>query len=354
MVAALLLVFAEWQQGTLHVVDSFGLPLLALFFGVLSFHLWRQTISIARLETAVFGGTALMYLSSLAFSLFGLSQTQAALWNLTGLGYWSSVVYTLAFLVFGVKSGLKTSLGVYLLSLFAWLTHFALLFLAGDPPMGEAVFYQLFASDGLLLIMLYGTAQAFAAQAQQSVRLEQDANTDALTQLYNRRFLGERLAQETARSLRQAQPLTLMIIDLDHFKKVNDDYGHSVGDRVLQGVSRCLLDHARKMDVVGRWGGEEFLIMLPGTPLPEALETAERLRAVVELCPAEVCPDEVKRAVTASFGVAQYCPGEEVRVLLERADRALYRAKRAGRNRVSGDDSFSGVATTPVSNIKLP
>ncbi len=333
MVAVLLLVFAEWQQGTLHLVDAFGLPSLVLLFGVLTFGLWRRKVPVVQLETTAFSGVTLMYLSSLGYSLFGLSQTQAALWNLTGLGYWSPVVYTLAFLIFGVKSGLKTSLVVYVLSLLVWLAHFAMLFLAGDPSTGGAVFYQLFASDGLLLMILYGTGRAFAAQAQQALKLEKDANTDPLTGLHNRRALDERLVQETARASRQGLPLTVMLIDLDHFKRVNDEYGHNVGDRVLRGVSRCLSDHARKMDVVGRWGGEEFLVILPGTPVLEALETAERLRAVVE-----ACPNETKGAITASFGIAQYRAGEAVETLLERADRTLYRAKGAGRNQVSGED----------------
>ena len=214
--------------------------------------------------------------------------------------------------------------------------HFVTLFSAGETPMGGAVFYQLFASDGLLLVMLYGTGRAFVVQAQQAAQLEQAAHTDPLTQLYNRRFLAHCLAQVVS-SLGHAQPLSLVLVDLDHFKKINDGYGHGVGDRVLQGVGRYLLDHARKMDVVGRWGGEEFLLVLPDTALPEALEVAERLRAGLGQS-----PDEETGTLTASFGVVQAGPGEAVAGLLERADRTLYRAKGAGRNRVEGD-AFSPV-----------
>ena len=342
MIAVSLLVFAEWQQGTLHMVDILGLPLLVLLLGILTLGLWRETISIARLETVVFSGTVLMYLASLGYSLFGLSQTQAALWNLTGLGYWSPIVYVLGFLIFGVKNGLRMSLVIYTLSLLVWLVHFMMLSRAGDPPMGEAVFYQLFASDTLLLMMLYGMGRAFVAQAQQAVHLAHEANTDALTQLPNRRFLTERLAQEIARSSRQGHPLAVMLIDLDHFKRINDVYGHSVGDSVLQGVGSYLSDHARKMDIVGRWGGEEFLIVLPDTVLPEALEVAQRLRLVLEQRPGETA-----ETVTASFGVAQYRVGEQPGALLERADQMLYRAKAAGRNRVSGNDGAFTDSVTP-------
>ena len=338
----LLLVFVEWQQGTLHIVDALGLPLLAMLFSVLTFRLWRRTVAIARLETVAFSGAALMYLMSLSYSLFEHVQTQGVSWNLTGLGYWSPIIYALAFLIFGVKAGLRMSLVIYVLSLLVWLVHFTMLSLRGDPPLGAAVFYQLFASDGLLLILLYGTGRVFAAQTRQAAQLEQDANTDALTQLHNRRFLDEHLAQEAARSLRQGHPLAIMLVDLDHFKRINDEYGHSVGDHVLRGVGRCLSDHARKMDVVGRWGGEEFLIILPDTQLVEALEVAERLRAVLEGRPCEATG-----AVTASFGVAQYKPDEQLAALLERADQMLYRAKGSGRNQVSADvgDLVSMAAT---------
>ena len=330
MVAVSLLVVAEWQQGTLHMVDALGLPLLVLLFGTLTLGLWRRAISVARLEAATFSGVVLMYLASLSYSLFGLPQAQAALWNLTGLGYWSPIVYALTFLIFGVKVGLRMSLLVYAVSLLVWLVHFVTLFSADETPMGGAVFYQLFASDGLLLVMLYGAGRAFVAQAQQAAQLGRAAHTDPLTQLYNRRFLVDCLAHSVRAS--DHQPLSLVLADLDHFKKINDVYGHGAGDRVLQGVGRYLLDHARKIDVVGRWGGEEFLLVLPGTALPEALEVAERLRAGLAQY-----PDQETGILTASFGVVQAGPDEAVAGLLERADRTLYRAKEAGRNRVEGD-----------------
>ena len=334
MAAVSLLVVAEWQQGTLHVVDALGLPLLVLLFGTLTLGLWRRAIAVTRLEVTAFSGVVLMYLASLGYSLFSLPQAQAALWNLTGLGYWSPLVYALAFLIFGVRVGLRMSLLVYAVSLLVWLVYFVVLFLADETPMGGAVFYQLFASDGLLLVMLYGVGRAFVAQAQQTEQLERDAHTDSLTQLYNRRFLVECLTHSVCASDRQ--PLSLILADLDHFKKINDVYGHNVGDRVLQGVGRYLLDHARKIDVVGRWGGEEFLLVLPGTALPEALEVAERLRAGLAQC-----SDEEIGVLTASFGVVQASPDEAVVGLLERADRTLYRAKEAGRNRVEGDVTSS-------------
>ena len=340
MIAVSLLVVAEWRQGTLHIVDALGLPLLVLLFGTLTLGLWRGAISVTRLEVAAFSGVVPMYLASLGYSLFSLPQAQAALWNLTGLGYWSPIVYALAFLIFGVKVGLRMSLLVYAISLLVWFIYFIILFLADETPMGGAVFYQLFASNGLLLVMLYGVGRAFVAQAQQTAQLEHAAHTDPLTQLYNRRFLTQCLAQVVS-SLGHAQPLSLVLVDLDHFKKINDVYGHGVGDRVLQGVSRYLLDHARKMDVVGRWGGEEFLLVLPDTALPEALGVAEQLRAGLEQS-----PDEATGTLTASFGVVQAGPGEAVAGLLERADRTLYRAKGAGRNRVEGD-AFSP-ADSPV------
>ncbi|WP_306533914.1 diguanylate cyclase [Geobacter sp.] len=165
--------------------------------------------------------------------------------------------------------------------------------------------------------------------------LEQLSITDHLTGLYNRRFLKRRMEEELARSIRQNLALTVILIDLDNFKIYNDLCGHLAGDRALKKTARILTESARQMDVVTRYGGEEFCIILPGTSKKESIFVAERIRREIE---AEEFPHEEnlpQGRLTASIGVASYPEdGTTEAVLLKAADVALYRAKSEGRNRV--------------------
>ena len=161
-------------------------------------------------------------------------------------------------------------------------------------------------------------------------RLRRLSTTDGLTGLFNRRHLDETLATEMERALRYNAPLSIMMFDVDHFKRFNDEHGHDQGDRVLQAIAQSLQEHVRKVDVPCRYGGEEFLAILPGTSQAGAIIVAERLRHAIE----QMEVDGLK--VTISIGVATV-PDLEVKTpatLVEAADAALYRAKRAGRNQV--------------------
>ncbi len=160
-------------------------------------------------------------------------------------------------------------------------------------------------------------------------RLAELATLDPLTGLLNRRALDDRLEQETARARRHAHPLSVLLLDVDRFKLINDTFGHAEGDAALRLVATELQRHVRLSDVVARFGGEEFIVIAPHTQPAGAAVLAERLRTAVEQCPA------VGR-VTVSIGVAQLDLSEPApgAAILARADRALYRAKREGRNRV--------------------
>ncbi|MCU7376227.1 GGDEF domain-containing protein [Paucibacter sp. O1-1] len=153
--------------------------------------------------------------------------------------------------------------------------------------------------------------------------------TDALTGVGNRRMLDEVLAREVERSRRTGDVLSLTILDIDHFKRVNDRWGHDTGDRVLRETGAVLLHTMRLADIATRMGGEEFVLVLPGTDLDEALICAERLRGAMA-----THDFGLAAPVTASFGVAALTPGESGPALLARADSGLYRAKQEGRNRV--------------------
>lgn len=152
--------------------------------------------------------------------------------------------------------------------------------------------------------------------------------TDSLTGLYNRRYLFQRLTNEIDLVNRYGHPLSIVIFDLDHFKTVNDTYGHGAGDEVLIQVAAALGDCIREVDVAGRYGGEEFLLILPHSDASDAMDVAERIRVKLK----EKAWPQPRLQVTISGGIRQY-RGESLDEFVEAADRKLYEAKEAGRDR---------------------
>jgi diguanylate cyclase (GGDEF)-like protein len=175
--------------------------------------------------------------------------------------------------------------------------------------------------------------------------LEEENITDPLMGIFNRRYLERRLEEEVGRARRYNLPLSILMIDIDHFKSVNDTYGHQVGDTVLENMGNIIDSVARDSDMVARYGGEEILVILPSTPISGAVKIAERLRLLVESY-AFTLPETYNNLsmlhVTVSIGVAFLDPGTaEARDLVERADKALYTAKKNGRNRVFAGHNIS-------------
>lgn len=166
--------------------------------------------------------------------------------------------------------------------------------------------------------------------------LKQESITDALTGLRNRRYFDQRISEEVALSTRYKLPLTLMLIDVDHFKKVNDTYGHTVGDEVLQTLSKIIQNVVRDSDIVARYGGEEIVIITPNTTKEEAAILAERLREKVEQTKvATIATTQEVVQVTISIGLCSLSPIiTDKEALLEESDQSLYLAKKYGRNRV--------------------
>lgn len=157
--------------------------------------------------------------------------------------------------------------------------------------------------------------------------LRHRADHDALTGLYNRYAFQQHLDEEIRRTGRYGGTFSLVMFDLDHFKMVNDNYGHDVGDRVLLRISALAAEEVRDADILARWGGEEFMVLLPETGIDGAGVVAERVRARI----AGTDFDGPGR-VTISLGMASSCAGESDEMLIRRVDRALYRAKASGRN----------------------
>jgi diguanylate cyclase (GGDEF)-like protein len=163
--------------------------------------------------------------------------------------------------------------------------------------------------------------------------IEHIARTDALTGLSNRRTLDELLSREIARANRQHQPLTLILADVDHFKGINDTYGHAVGDQVLSALGRIFGSQVRPYDVAARFGGEEFVLVFPGTECHDGVAIAERLRRQIGAIQVPNGPERI----TISLGVATLIENDSAEAFLARADAALYRAKDGGRNRVEAE-----------------
>ena len=178
-----------------------------------------------------------------------------------------------------------------------------------------------------LMLLTFGLARPLLRALRWTELRAGEARVDSLTAIANRRALEETLAAEISRAERFQHKLSVVLLDLDHFKRTNDTHGHAAGDRLLREVARLLASSARQGDTVARWGGEEFVAVLPETDLEGARQLAERLR--LEIATASLGATRT----TASCGVAAFLPGDTVDTLLAAADTALYRAKENGRNR---------------------
>ena len=185
--------------------------------------------------------------------------------------------------------------------------------------------------------------------------VQKEALTDALTGIPNRKSFDTRLRSAAREAREQDEPLSLIIADIDHFKRFNDTYGHQIGDQVLRIVARTLTDSVKGRDTPARYGGEEFAIILPQTRLKEASIVADQIR--VGLMRRRLVGRERGDnygSVTLSFGAAQYRPGEAVSALVGRADAALYHAKHQGRNRVSTEEMVDAAELAKASAAPSP
>ncbi len=175
-------------------------------------------------------------------------------------------------------------------------------------------------------------------EARYQMKLAEGAVVDPLTGLHNRRHFEERLGSELAAAQRHGRPVSLLLCDVDHFKRINDEFGHLAGDETLKMVSFVLRGAVRKEDVLARYGGEEFVVVARETPLDGAQSLGERIRRAVQKSRCAWQGHDlgvtVSIGVTVSVGLAEFVPGRTERELIESADRALYLAKQAGRNRV--------------------
>ena len=186
---------------------------------------------------------------------------------------------------------------------------------------------------------------------EQNVELRQLASRDAMTGCFNRRAFFESAEEMFDAARRSRTPLCCIMADIDHFKQFNDRYGHAVGDQVIQVVARRLSAGLRQVDVLGRYGGEEFCIVLPGATPQDAIAIAERIRADIETNANTAIRGTEVVAITSSFGVAALTSAtDNIEGLIDQADQALYRSKKSGRNRVTMWDG----ATLAAQGVQPP
>lgn len=282
------------------------------------------------------GALTLMAVAILVAGMMG--DDARAVTELVRQSFWLPVVYAFAYLAFGLRGGGLASTGVWLLLAAVAIEH-------GFGPHGHAVaelamLREAILANGVVIAVLAAMAMVIRSTQRRAIQLEDVANRDAMTGLSNRRY-GERLLEmEVERAARYERPLSVVLFDVDHFKRINDTYGHPVGDRVLMTVARILGDASRESDVLVRWGGEEFLLIVPERGMGEAARLAERLRRTLE--ESDVA---IPRLLTASFGVATLMERESAADVVRRADAAMYAAKQGGRNAVylSLQDAESGI-----------
>jgi len=295
--------------------------------------LWRRTMRVRTAEQVVLVVNAAVYLAGLAVGLLGPNaqpelRDQLSVFSLLTV----NLLFMLAYVAFETRRALHVSLGIFAAFLAIVVARLVPDMVAGRLSADVVDYLRItmfmIASVGLLHIIAQVKEQAAEARAT-AAAMTRLANTDALTGIANRRRLHEVL-EERALGDRSAQrSLAVILLDLDHFKQVNDAHGHEAGDVVLRQVGETLAAAVRDTDLLGRWGGEEFLIIAPDTTPADAATLAERCRASLA---AASFPHV--GTVTASLGVAMLGPGDTAWRLLRRADEALYRAKAAGRDQV--------------------
>ncbi|MBA3423835.1 MAG: diguanylate cyclase [Rubrobacter sp.] len=308
-------------------------PLFALFSLGCIWALWRRTVPVLVIERMAFVGGAGFALIHLAHALYVSEDLSGARTNVTEISFLTlTALYVVATHVFDRSAALRISLALFGTSLVFVLTKVVL-----EIPAGlniEEISWVVRMNGFMAAIIAFSYASSYVKDEmlQQRIATEtmrQLAHTDQLTGVANRRRFCTDLREEMEKAQRYGRPLCVILFDLDNFKHINDSYGHDRGDAVLREIVRAIDPLLRVSDRLGRWGGEEFIIVTPETDLLQSHWLAERLRGSIAHHEIDSTP-----GVTASFGIASFVPGDTEQTLIKRADEALYRAKTQGRNRV--------------------
>lgn len=309
------------------LLDLVALPVMSMLsLGLMLGFLRAKRLTVA-LELGTFLMLAAFFLLQLAGALYLPNGLEPVNDELIEFSYWFPTLYAAILFILGVENGWRVAIGHYLISVLLGLPYIFSQLQPGGMLLDVYALSQLYLSCGVIITTAMTFVRYTEGMARAKAEAESMAHTDFVTTLGNRRQMERQLTQEVRRAERYGQELGILLLDLDHFKRVNDRFGHPVGDVTLRAVSQFLLSEARTTDFVGRWGGEEFMFILPNTS-EEALEAFAQ-RVVDHLAAHRF---DVVGRLTASLGGAALNAGESRDELVRRADDALYRAKDEGRN----------------------
>jgi diguanylate cyclase (GGDEF)-like protein len=339
LAAGLFAVLSGWlfksTTGTITPYDTLIFPFMTCLCLSLQLLLWRVPRAIAWVELSLLAGTSISLLGSLVDILLEPESASSPnhLAAFADLLYWFPLVYVLAFLIFeNRRLLLACSLAFFAAAVTIGFIHGVMEWRVNGEMEDIYLLGRFYLANIIYIVLLMVSVRLnehYVRLRTLAETMTQLAHTDALMRIANRRELDTTLTRELKRSTRHNQPLSVIMIDIDHFKQVNDTHGHEIGDAVLKETAEVAQSSLRLSDLLGRWGGEEFMVVAPQTNAAQAHELAERLRLAL----AGHSFEHIGH-LTASFGVAEYRPQEAPEAWLKRADRALYAAKQAGRNRV--------------------
>lgn len=304
-----------------------------LSLGFIATRALQNKLNLKQLERYLFAIGIALSLSTLAYLLYIEYPAASAQGSLFALFTWLPSVYILTFFVFKLRLAIVIAFA-YLLVIFLITLPHGLNTLGGSGIYeGIPSFLQFFTANIFTITALYGFA-LFRSHALKQEGITQELRilvmTDVLTNLANRRHMTDLLEAEFVRAERYGHGFSIILIDIDRFKRINDRYGHDAGDEVLKSLAATLQDQLRVSDIASRWGGEEFLILLPETQNDAALHVAQTLRKRVALT-----LSYQNEPITISGGVASYQANDDLKSTLKRADDALYVAKQNGRNQIA-------------------
>ena len=327
VVAILLIWLNEGFFQVMGSLDFITYPIFASSMLIFSLLLsWRRTYY--RVISLITFSFFVAYIFLYAFETLSIQDKQTRIYVVSSHLHVISLMYIIAFILFNKRRTLLITF-LSLIPVAAIMIYQTILSLSGSSYASDAAFlindFIFHAIQVTILIVSSQIKEQFAKIEAQAELLKEMASIDYLTGIANRRHMENIIAHSFTNA---SKDLSVIMLDIDHFKLVNDTHGHDIGDQVLISVAQQLHEHVRSTDTLGRWGGEEFIVVAPNTDTDQVARLAERLRLVL----AQHTIAEL--TLTASFGVSVYQNGDTPDSLVKRADKAMYRAKALGRNRV--------------------
>jgi diguanylate cyclase len=317
-------------QNNLTILNFYLLPFLAVLFLALAILLWHRIVRLRIFELAIYGIVLGYGLSEFISVVVSILQTRG-MFN-PNFTLWIPFIYILSFLFLDTNRALLISAIYFFITLMLGLVACMYFFVKGWAFVNFTLLVQIYFASIFYISILYLVArikERYNTERAVADDMSKLAMTDPLTQIHNRLLLNRLLREEINRTERYKVPLSVLIFDLDYFKKINDTLGHNMGDIILREVAQLLRQHIRTSDPFGRWGGDEFLCIATNTDGQQAVELSERLQSALH---GNHFTEGCK--VTASFGVTTYQFGDSPESLVRRADLGLYKAKAEGRDRV--------------------